>query len=794
MKRERSWAVIAAWAACLLMARGASAQFDLEFGDPIRIGNQAPSATATVTARLEPAAGDEVLLSITVETSADAWTYAVGGAYSGKTEIHIAPEAVVGLTAVDEGFTPDHAPKREVDPTSMEDVDKFPGGVTWTRRYRLDGSTNAPEITGTIKFNLCNANECTRPSEDFTATLAGETNAPPPVEDVASPSPSDTPNSALSLGYQIVPERRIRPGETKPDPVQLQFQLTDAGNGEWLLTIVMQMEEGWRTYALEPTEEQFEVPTTIRYIEMAGLETIGEPETLIPFVQHHNSETDATANSHEGQAAWSQRFQQVGPGPIGLKGTIQYQLCKDICLAPLPFSFSLGSLQSADDVATASTPTLAVSNEVKLDIQVPETQASGNIALQLLLAFLGGLILNVMPCVLPVIAIKILSFVQQAGESRAKVMALNLSYTAGVLSVFLTLATLAMAISLGWGTQFQNVIFTMSMAAVVFVMALSLLGVFEIPIPGFAGSGEQREGLPGAFMTGIIATLLGVPCTGPLMAAVFAWALKQPPAVTYAVFTSMGLGMASPYFMAGFFPGIVNLLPKPGMWMERFKQFLGFILMGTVIWLIYVLPDNYKINFMVFLLGLSMGFWMIGSMYNQASPAGQKWRVRLSALSCIGLVSVMALFLQFGFNLGFGEDHHLPWEPFSELRMTELVDEGRPVLIDFTANWCQICKTNEFVALNRAGTKKFIEEHNVATLMADYTQENPEIKKWLNRFEQDSVPLTVIIPPRRGAEQLTPILISGPYSQETLLEKLEQAIASGAQTAEGQSANEVSQR
>lgn len=784
MKKERLVACLAAWV-LLLTAQTASAQFDLNiFGEPERVGTQSAGATATVTTRLEPVAGtDEVVLSITVDTSDDAWTYAINNQFVGRTKVEIA--SIVGLTPLDELFTPDHAPKHEFDQSFMTEVDKFPGGVTWTRRYRLDPASDAPPmVVGEIDFKLCNAEACQPKKEAFTATLADAADihvaTTPGVDEVP-----EAPEVDLSLGYMVVPTRSVRPGERAPDPVQLQFQLTEESDDEWLLTVIMQMDEGWRTYALEPTEDQNEVPTTIEFKELSGLEPIDRLVTVTPSVVHR-SVTGTTSNAHEGQAAWTQRFRRVGDDPVGLVGAIKYQLCKDVCRAPLPFSFSLGALQTADDVADATAAMLTVSNDSRLAIDVPEPQVAGNIAIQLILAFLGGLILNVMPCVLPVIAIKILSFVQQAGESRAKVMGLNLAYTAGVLSVFLTLATLAMTISLGWGTQFQNAIFTMSMAAVVFVMALSLLGVFEIPIPGFAGGGEQREGLPGAYLTGIIATLLGVPCTGPLMALVFTWALRQPPAVTYAVFTSMGLGMASPYFVAGFFPGVVNLLPKPGMWMERFKQFLGFILMGTVIWLVYVLPDASRITFMVFLLGLSMAFWMIGCMYNVASPAGTKWRVRLSALACIGIFSGAAWFLQHGFG------SHLPWEPFTERRMTELVEEGRPVLIDFTANWCQICKTNEFVALNRSETLEFVNDHNVATLVADYTQENPEIKHWLSRFNQESVPLTVIIPPRRGTEQVSPILISGPYSQAMLLEKLEQAVLGGTHTANAETGgNEV---
>jgi thiol:disulfide interchange protein len=793
MKRDWSFAVLAAFAACLLTACAASAQdFDFDdfnFGTPEQFGTQAESATATVTAQLVPVAGsDEVLLSITVGTSADAWTYAIGGESSST---QITTSSVVGVTALEEIYTPDHAPKRETDPITNREMDKFPGGVTWTRHFRLDTASGAePQVVGEIRYTLCTAATCTQQTETFTAVLA-TAGAAPSVEDVAAPSETEKPaGGGLTQGYMLVPTRNLQ-GEQKPDPIRLQFQLEELSADEWELTVIMDLNEGWRTYAQHQSDNENVVPTMFEFSGFSGIEPVAVVEDLTPASVHQSSVPgEKPSNVHHQQAVWSQRFQRVGTDPIGLAGSIRYQLCNDReCLIPKTVKFSLGSLQSPDDIATASAPALAVSNDLQLDIHVPETEASGNLGLQLLLAFLGGMILNVMPCVLPVIAIKILSFVQQAGESRKKVLMLNLSYTAGVLTVFLTLASLAMMISLGWGTQFQNVVFTMSMAAVVFVMALSLLGVFEIPIPGFAGGGEQREGLPGAYMTGIIATLLGVPCTGPLMAAVFAWALKQPPVVTLSVFTSMGLGMASPYFIAGFFPGVVNFLPKPGMWMERFKQFLGFVLMGTVIWLVYVIPSTYQITFMVFLLGLAMGFWMIGSMYNAASPAAQKWRVRLCALFCVGAVSSGALVLQ------YGSGSHLPWEPFTERRVAELLDEGRPVLIDFTANWCQICKMNEYWALNRYRTKLFVEEHNVATLMADYTQHNPEIKEWLTEFQQDSVPLTVILPPRRGNEPITPITISGPYTQETLLEKLEQAVQRGTQTAQSEAgANEVSQR
>lgn len=442
---------------------------------------------------------------------------------------------------------------------------------------------------------------------------------------------------------------------------------------------------------------------------------------------------------------------------------------------------------STDDPATAE------------DLFAVETEGQvTSLGVALPLAFLGGLLLNFMPCVLPVLAIKILSLVQQAGESRSRILTLNLSYTAGVLLVFLLLAVVSSAI--GWGGQFQNRTYAVLMSIIVFSMGLSLLGVFELPIPGLVPSANQHsEGLMAAFNTGIVATLLATPCTGPFMGVVIAFAASQPTAVNFLIFGIMGLGMASPYLAAGFFPRVVDLLPKPGMWMVRFKQFAGFVLMGTVIWLMNVsLDPDVHVPVLILLLGVALFLWMIGL----ATTSGKAMIGKPLAYASLVAAPILGYGIydirttpessaneRVAMKTGQKENaptdvDEMPWEPFSEARMVELRSQGKPMLIDFTADWCGVCKANELWALNRKPTVEFVRKHGIVPLVADYTQEDAEIRKWLERFGVNSVPLTVIFPADKEEKAMA---IAGPYTMDGIIERLEKAVDAEQTAASGES-------
>jgi len=507
-----------------------------------------------------------------------------------------------------------------------------------------------------------------------------------------------------------------------------------------------------------------------------------------------------------------------------ISGVVTYQACTDdgTCFPPetvewsvaVPFakagetvSSANGSLfglaQSPDGADGASKKQGGFTLEGEVALQ--ESSTEHPLWLYILMALAGGLFLNITPCVLPVIGIKILSFVQQAGEDPRRVRTINLVFSAGLISVFIILATLAVFLGYGWGALFHFASFNIVMAAIVFAMGLSFFGVFEIPVPGWVNraGGVEREGLPGTFIKGVLATFLATPCAGPLMGVMLAWSVAQSAPVTYIVWTTIGVGMALPYLLAAVSPGVVKWLPKPGIWMERVKQFMGFILMATTVYFLKILPDTYVIWTAFFLVGLALACWMIGQLVTINSTVSRKLVVRSFAaliVLAMGVVSfrymIPATVAEHATKLRIqldqarsegGSDNdveatalagtneqnnHLPWIPFSIKRLEEYTAQGRTVLVDFTAEWCLNCKLNEINALNTEATKTLVLKNNVVCLLADYTEQSPEIKAVLNKLGSISVPLTAIFPAGRPNEVIP---LRELYTQGALLEALEKA-------------------
>lgn len=246
------------------------------------------------------------------------------------------------------------------------------------------------------------------------------------------------------------------------------------------------------------------------------------------------------------------------------------------------------------------------------------------------------------------------------------------------------LATLAVFFGVGWGGLFESSAFTIVMVAVIFAFGLSFFGVWEIPIPGFAMSGEaskmaEREGYGGAFTKGILTTLLATPCSGPLLIPAVTWAAAQPPSYAYMTFFALGLGMAFPYIAIGFQPKLVSFLPKPGAWMETFKQLMGFVMMGTAVFFFNPVPDKLEIPVLVLLLFVGLACWMAGriSLTSTATVRMRGWA------SAVGMVLV-GVFV--GFYLLIPQ-HELDWQPFSKQLLSETLAGGNTVFIDFTADW-----------------------------------------------------------------------------------------------------------
>jgi len=412
----------------------------------------------------------------------------------------------------------------------------------------------------------------------------------------------------------------------------------------------------------------------------------------------------------------------------------------------------------------------------------------------LVAAFFGGLILNIMPCVLPVIGLKVLSFIDQAGESRSRAFALNVAYAAGLLSIFLLLATLAAFAGYGWGKLFSLPWFNVAMATVIFAMALSFLGIWEIPIPGFVGSGKMaeaagKEGLSGAFAKGVVTTILATPCTGPFMGTALVWAVAQPPATIYAVFLAIGLGMASPYLLIGAFPKLVAFLPKPGAWMDTFKQIMGFVLMGTVVYILTFIKAWYVVPTVGLLFAVWAGCWWIARTPYTA-PASRKAGAWLEAGVFVALMWVLMFpginelvsgrFAFPGIYDIMLARHERTVE--SQAYIVAAAQQDRPpagengentVLMAFTADWCATCKTLEGQVLDTPEVRALVARNNVVPVKADYTDTPPEVTRLLESLGARQVPVVAVFP--AGSPNQPTGVFHGWYSQQEILDALEAA-------------------
>jgi thiol:disulfide interchange protein DsbD len=402
-----------------------------------------------------------------------------------------------------------------------------------------------------------------------------------------------------------------------------------------------------------------------------------------------------------------------------------------------------------------------------------QSETQGSLGYYIALAFVGGLILNLMPCVLPVIGLKVMSFVEQSGKSRAHAFMLNVWFSLGIISVFLLLGILAATIGLTWGGQFGNTSFNVIMASVVFAMALSLLGVWEVPIPGFFGSGSvqsaaSKEGPLGAFLKGVVTTVLATPCTAPLMAAAIAWAVTQPTVTNLVVFATVGLGMASPYLLIGVYPELLRFIPKPGAWMETFKQVSGFVLLGTVVFILSYIEQAAIVPTLILLLGVGVGCWFVAR-----TPLTAEIAARLRAWTWAAAVVCVFAAVSFGLYRIATAPADKNWQPFSLERLQQVaVNEGKTVLVDFSAEWCFNCKALEKAVLHTQPVEDAIKRGNIVTMYADFTHFPPEIDRTIKALGGNGVPVIAIFP---GNAPYKPIVFINGYRQRDLIDAIAEA-------------------
>ena len=392
----------------------------------------------------------------------------------------------------------------------------------------------------------------------------------------------------------------------------------------------------------------------------------------------------------------------------------------------------------------------------------------------LALALLGGLILNLMPCVFPVLGIKVLGFVEQAGKERGKVATHALAFTAGVLLSFWLLAgALALLRSggeqLGWGFQLQSPGFVFALAAVMLAFALNLSGVYEVGLRATSvGSPLQmRQGVAGSFFTGALATLVATPCSAPFLAPALGAALAMPAGASFVVFTAIALGLSAPYLLLAAFPALIRLLPRPGAWMESFKQLMAFPLYATVGYLVWVLAGQASeyglLNALLALALLALALWV----YGRFVPRGGALRRMLTAGFALLLFAVALLW---GWPRTATPDA-MPWQSWSPERVTELRAQGHGIYVDFTARWCATCQVNKKVVFGSDKLRRYFRDHGIVALKADWTNADPRITAALAKYGRSAVPFNLVYAagstgePQVLPEVLTPEIVLAAFGK-----------------------------
>ncbi|MGB7267527.1 MAG: thioredoxin family protein [Terracidiphilus sp.] len=470
--------------------------------------------------------------------------------------------------------------------------------------------------------------------------------------------------------------------------------------------------------------------------------------------------------------------------PAQLSGVLELSGGRAFAIAALPGKVAMGgsstshpSASSTAVIAPSASPAIAssapsivppLSQSALVAVQPPaQFTWLGFVRIELF-AFVGGLILNLMPCVFPVLFLKGLALVNSRNEERRQMRAHGFVYTSGVLLSFWVLVAVLLGLrfagaKLGWGFQFQSPVFLALMAGLLFFLGLSLAGQFEIglTLTSTGGSLAAKQGYTGSFFTGVLAVVVATPCTAPFMGTAIGYALAQPAAVTFAVFTALALGLAAPYVALTLHPAWTRLLPRPGSWMEVLKQAISIPIFATVIWLAWVLAQAYGASVLAALLAsfllLAIAGWFLGRW-----PA-KRWASAVAAVILLGVIA-LSVFAPRKLIAPSGAmaqtETYGGWEPWSVEAVSRYLSQGRPVFVDFTASWCLSCQVNERAALNRPEVQKAFADANVILLRADWTRHDEAITQALAGLGRSGVPAYVMYTPGERYPELLPEVLT----------------------------------
>lgn len=591
------------------------------------------------------------------------------------------------------------------------------------------------------------------------------------------------------------------------------------------LGIELAMDPGWHTYYKESGEAG--MPTRIQWTLPSGFTA----SDLMWQRPHKFSDSGITTYGYSDKTVIAATITPPATLKAGdtlkFKAKVKWLTCQDVCIpgdkevemtmtvAPdatainadkfAEVNFNGSASEITDEGPTthpgaqrSPTGKSVLDQDFKSSSTGSEVEVQGGMLGVFLFAFIGGMILNLMPCVLPVISIKIFGLMQQAGDDPKKVFQHGMVFTAGVLASFLTLGGIVVAIQgagqkVGWGFQFQYPVFVFAMACIVTVFSLAMFGLFYFSLS--AGQSEidklaSGEGLGGTFFKGVLATTLSTPCSAPFLGTALGFAFTQPWWVILSVFLTIGLGMSSPYILLTAQPQWMKYLPKPGTWMETFKESMGFLLLATVVWLVWVLGKQVGIDaamaVVAFLVVLSFAAWLIGRYVDLTASDTRKITVWSIAAAIVAagwfallkpfpaILSTNPAIAKHASSGGQNAEDGIQWQPFSVVELDKQIAQNKTVFVDFTADWCLTCKANEATVINTPPVIEKFKALNVVPLKADWTGQDPEITKLLQKFGRSGVPLYVIFP--AGKPNLSDALVLPEViNRELVLKKLDEA-------------------
>ena len=570
-----------------------------------------------------------------------------------------------------------------------------------------------------------------------------------------------------------------------PPEMQMQYSagaLKDGGK----LTVWVTIPEKWHVNANEVTDE-FLKPSSI-VVKAEGIE-FGDVVWPKP-IKEYNEALELEILTFRGEFKIEIPVKSVADkyDSLGTEATFHYQACDNsICLAPASKTISLS--KNAAGTKSSNVNSSAKKNDSETEVAASTgdnentdmgavsdagaTASAGIIAL-LFFAFLGGIILNLMPCVLPVLSLKLFSLIKQAGESRGRLLALGGATTAGILASFWALAAVVTAVkagggSAGWGMQFQSAGFIAFMVVILTAFAMSFFGVFEVWLPWGATTkmdeAGHKAGFAGAFFTGALLVLLSTPCSAPFLGTAMGFAFAQTTPVLFLFFTAAGLGLALPYMLVSAFPKILKVFPKPGAWMVKLQKVMGVLLLATVAWLLWLVNEQAGmagVGMFAVVVAASIGGSIIVGKFAPPGAAFKRELITLGgSIVVIAAVWFAVIAPQYDaaatehFNARMQEQMTADgWYRYSPALIEEFAKAKRTVFIDATADWCLTCKTNEAAVLNRDEFRRAMDSLNVALVKADWTRETPEVNALLRSMGKSGVPAYAIYPAGDASKQI----------------------------------------